>query len=239
MATTATTGSGSTMAEKMLARHAGRDRVTAGELIDVHADVVMANDVTGPLAIKDFEQIGIHHVFDPQKVIFVSSHFTPAKDIQSAQQISISAASPASSRSRTSSTSDAAASSTSSCQRRSGRARRGDRRRRLAHVHVRRARRFATGMGSTDIAAAFVLGEVWLQSAGHDQDRLQRHAGPDGVTRRTSCCAPSAQLGIDGATYRAIEYHGATVDELSITGRITMANMAIEAGAEERHLPRR
>src|SRR5271165_5141862 len=74
--------SGATMIEKILALHAGKSRVRPGEIINVRADVLMANDFSAPLAIAAFEQLGVEHVFDPTKVVFVSSHFTPARDIQ-------------------------------------------------------------------------------------------------------------------------------------------------------------
>jgi 3-isopropylmalate/(R)-2-methylmalate dehydratase large subunit len=90
---------------------------------------------------------------------------------------------------------------------------------------------FATGMGSTDIAAAFVLGEVWLKVPASIKLVYSGKPGPF-VYAKDIMLRTVGELGIDGATYRAIEYHGTTVDELSITGRITMANMAIEAGAK-------
>ena len=90
---------------------------------------------------------------------------------------------------------------------------------------------FATGMGSTDIAAAFVLGEVWLKVPARSRLVYSGTPGPM-VYAKDIMLRTVGELGIDGATYRAIEYHGTTVDELSITGRITMANMAIEAGAK-------
>jgi 3-isopropylmalate/(R)-2-methylmalate dehydratase large subunit len=90
---------------------------------------------------------------------------------------------------------------------------------------------FATGMGSTDIAAAFVLGEVWLKVPATIKIVYRGTLGAM-VYAKDLMLATVGQLGIDGATYRAIEYHGSTVDALSITGRITMANMAIEAGAK-------
>ncbi|MGZ3584888.1 MAG: aconitase family protein, partial [Ktedonobacterales bacterium] len=80
---------GSTLSEKILAWHSGRASVAPGDLIDVAVDLVMANDVTAPLAVKEFRKIGVERVFNPSKVVFVSSHFTPAKDIQTAQQVSV------------------------------------------------------------------------------------------------------------------------------------------------------
>ena len=77
---------GMTISEKILAGHAGRKQVTAGELISVPVDMVLGNDVTAPLAIQEFERIGVESVFDPQKIALVPDHFTPNKDIKSAEQ---------------------------------------------------------------------------------------------------------------------------------------------------------
>ncbi|HSR11460.1 MAG TPA: 3-isopropylmalate dehydratase large subunit, partial [Thermodesulfobacteriota bacterium] len=79
-----------TITEKILARHAGRDEVAPGELILAKADIGMANDITGPIAIREFEASGAARVFDPEKIVLVMDHFVPAKDILSATQIKIS-----------------------------------------------------------------------------------------------------------------------------------------------------
>ena len=77
------------MTEKILAKGAGRDRVTPGEIVEVAVDLVMTNDITAPLSIAEFKKTGLEHVFDPQKVVFVPDHFVPAKDIKSAEQAKI------------------------------------------------------------------------------------------------------------------------------------------------------
>ena len=75
-----------TLAEKILAAHAGKEKVAPGELINVSVDLVLANDVTAPIAIKEFQRIGVKRVFDPEKVVMVPDHFVPNKDILSAEQ---------------------------------------------------------------------------------------------------------------------------------------------------------
>ena len=222
---------GYTMAEKLLARHAGRDAVSAGELIDATVDVVMANDITAPLAIKEFEKIGVDRVFDPARVIFVSSHFTPAKDIQSAQQAGV--------------------------MRRFARAQgtvyfeigRGG----IEHVVLPEQGLvvpgqvvvggdshtctygalgcFATGMGSTDVAAAMATGEVWMRVPETLKFVYSGKRQP-WVSAKDIILQTIGRIGVDGARYRAMEFTGEAISDLSVEGRLTMANMAIEAGAK-------
>ncbi len=78
-----------TMTEKIIARHAGMPSVTAGDLVDVTVDLVMANDVTAPIAIREFKKTGLAHTFDPKKVVMVPSHFAPAKDLFAARNCEI------------------------------------------------------------------------------------------------------------------------------------------------------
>src|SRR5579859_223906 len=222
---------GYTMAEKLLARRSGRATVSAGELIDVSIDLVMANDITAPLAIKEFEKIGVDRVFDPQRVVFVSSHFTPAKDIQSAQQAGI--------------------------MRRFAREQgtvyyeigRGG----IEHVvlpeqgHVVPGQVvvggdshtctygalgcFATGMGSTDIAAAMATGEAWMRVPETLKFVFTGKRQP-WVSAKDMILQTIGRIGVDGARYCAMEFTGEAISDLSIEGRLTMANMAIEAGAK-------
>ncbi len=222
---------GFTMAEKILARHAGKATVEAGELIDVQVDLVMANDITAPLAIKEFEKIGVERVFDPARVVFVSSHFTPAKDIQSAQQASI--------------------------MRKFARAQgtvyyeigRGG----IEHVVLPEQGLvvpgqvvvggdshtctygalgcFATGMGSTDIAVALATGEVWMRVPATMKFVYYGKRQP-WVSAKDMILQTIGAIGVDGARYSAMEFTGEAVTGLSVEGRLTMANMAIEAGAK-------
>jgi 3-isopropylmalate/(R)-2-methylmalate dehydratase large subunit len=219
------------MAEKMLARHAGKRQVAAGDMLDVRVDIVMANDITGPLAIKEFRKIGIERVFDPKRVMLVSSHFTPAKDIQSAQQATI--------------------------LRKFAREQeavyfeigRGG----IEHVVLPEQGLvvpgqvvvggdshtctygalgcFATGMGSTDIAAALATGEVWMRVPATIKF-VYHGERPEWVSAKDMILQTIGAIGVEGGRGAVMEFTGEAVASLSMEGRMTMANMAIEAGAD-------
>lgn len=224
---------GMTLTEKILARHAGTDRVEPGQIINANVDLVLANELSAAVAIGVMRRIkGADRVFDPQRIALVEDHFVPAKDAQSAKLAKLMK--------------DFA--SEQKIEHFFDVGRGG-----IEHVVLPEEGlvapgelivggdshtctygafgAFATGMGSTDIAAAFVLGEVWLKVPASIKIVYEGKPGAM-VFAKDIMLKTVGELGIDGATYRAIEYHGSTVDELSITGRITMANMAIEAGAK-------
>jgi 3-isopropylmalate/(R)-2-methylmalate dehydratase large subunit len=222
---------GATMTEKILARHAGKARVEPGELIDVRVDLVMANDITAPLAVNEFRKIGVERVFDPQRVVFVSSHFTPAKDIQSAQQASVMRK------------------FAREQQTRFYEVGRGG----IEHVVLPEQGLvvpgqvvvgadshtctyggvgcFATGMGSTDIAAALATGEVWMRVPPTIKFVFNGKR-PPWVSGKDMILHTIGQIGVDGARYSAMEFTGEAIADLTMEGRLTMANMAIEAGAK-------
>jgi 3-isopropylmalate/(R)-2-methylmalate dehydratase large subunit len=224
---------GMTLTEKILARHAGLDRVSAGQIINAKVDLVLANELSAAVAIAVMRGIkGADRVFDSKKIALVEDHFVPAKDAQSAKLARLMKE----------------FAEEQQIEHFFDVGRGG-----IEHVVLPEEGlvapgelivggdshtctygalgAFATGMGSTDIAAAFVLGEVWLKVPATIKlvynGTLGRMVYAKDLMLRTV-----GELGIDGATYRAIEYHGSTIDNLSITGRITMANMAIEAGAK-------
>ena len=224
---------GMTLTEKILARHAGVDRVEPGQIVNVNVDLVLANDVTAAVAIGVLRGIkGASAVFDPERIALVEDHFVPAKDAQSAKIAKVMK--------------DFAIEQKITHFYDVGRGG-------IEHVVLPEEGlvapgevivggdshtctygalgAFATGMGSTDIAAAFALGEVWIKVPASIKivysGELSAMVFAKDVMLRTV-----GELGIDGATYHAVEYHGSTVDNLSITGRFTMANMAIEAGAK-------
>jgi 3-isopropylmalate/(R)-2-methylmalate dehydratase large subunit len=224
---------GMTLTEKILARHAGRERVEPGQIINANVDLVLANELSAAVAIGVMRGIkGASRVFDRKKIALVEDHFVPAKDAQSAKLAKLMK--------------DFAAEQDIEHFFDVGRGG-------IEHVVLPEEGlvapgelivggdshtctygafgAFATGMGSTDIAAAFVLGEVWLKVPATIKIVYNGTLG-NMVFAKDVMLRTVGELGIDGATYRAIEYHGSTVDELSITGRITMANMAIEAGAK-------
>lgn len=224
---------GMTLTEKILARHAGLDRVEPGQIVNAKVDLVLANELSAAVAIKVMRQIrGADRVFDAARIALVADHFVPAKDAQSASIAKLMK--------------DFAAEQEIEHFFDVGRGG-------IEHVVLPEEGlvapgelivggdshtctygafgAFATGMGSTDIAAAFVLGEVWLKVPASIK---LVYTGVPGhmVYAKDIMLRTVGELGIDGATYRAMEYHGSTVDELPITGRITMANMAIECGAK-------
>jgi 3-isopropylmalate/(R)-2-methylmalate dehydratase large subunit len=224
---------GMTLTEKILARHAGLDRVSAGQIINAKVDLVLANELSAAVAIAVMRGIkGADRVFDSKKIALVEDHFVPAKDAQSAKLARLMKE----------------FAEEQQIEHFFDVGRGG-----IEHVVLPEEGlvapgelivggdshtctygafgAFATGMGSTDIAAAFVLGEVWLKVPATIKLVYTGALGPM-VYAKDVMLRTVGELGIDGATYRAIEYHGSTVDNLSITGRITMANMAIEAGAK-------
>ncbi len=224
---------GMTLTEKILARHAGVDRVEPGQIVNVNVDLVLANEISAAVAIGVMRGIkGATTVFDPDRIALVEDHFVPAKDTQSAKIAKLMK--------------DFAIEHKITHFYDVGRGG-------IEHVVLPEEGlvapgevivggdshtctygalgAFATGMGSTDIAAAFVLGEVWIKVPSSIKIVYNGQLGPM-VYAKDIMLRTVGELGIDGATYHAIEYHGTTVDELSVTGRFTMANMAIEAGAK-------
>ncbi len=224
---------GMTLTEKILARHAGLDRVEPGQIINANVDLVLANELSAAVAIGVMRGMkGASKVFDRNKIALVEDHFVPAKDAQSAKLAKLMK--------------DFAAEQEITHFFDVGRGG-------IEHVVLPEEGlvapgelivggdshtctygalgAFATGMGSTDIAAAFVLGEVWLKVPASIKIVYDGTLQPM-VFAKDLMLRTVGELGIDGATYRAIEYHGSTIDNLSITGRFTMANMAIEAGAK-------
>ncbi len=222
---------GKTLAEKILSAHGGQS-VRAGQFVDVRVDVVLSNDITAPIAIREFERLGVERVFDPERVVMVNDHFAPNKDIKSAQQ----------------------------CRtvRRFAQAQQmphfydvG----RMGIEHVLLPEQglvlpgdvvvgadshtctygalgaFATGMGSTDIAVAMATGQIWMRVPETIRivyrGELQPWVGGKDLILHTI-----GQIGVDGARYKALEFAGEAVESLSMAGRFTMANMAIEAGAK-------
>ena len=220
-----------TLAEKILAAHTGRKKVSPGDFVNVKVDVILANDITAPIAIREFQRLGAAKVFDPKKVVMVADHFVPNKDINAAEQ---------------------SKSMREFCYRRdiihfevgeTG----------IEHVLLPEKGlvlpgdvvigadshtctygalgAFATGMGSTDVAAAMSTGDIWMKVPPTIKfvyrGKLGKWVGGKDLILYTI-----GQIGVDGALYTAMEFAGETIDALSMDGRFTMANMAIEAGAK-------
>jgi 3-isopropylmalate/(R)-2-methylmalate dehydratase large subunit len=221
---------GSTLAEKILARHSGRDRVEPGELLLVDVDLTMANDVTAPIAIRSFREAGAERVVDPSRIVLVMDHFTPNKDIASAEQVRECRE-------------FAREQGISLYFENDG----------IAHALLPERGlvlpgqlvlgadshtctygalgALATGVGSTDIAAVWVTGKAWLKVPASIKLVYEGELSP-WVTAKDLILKTISDLGVDGANYKALEFSGGTISRLSVEGRMTMANMAIEAGAK-------
>lgn len=221
-----------TITEKILAAHAGLKTVHPGQLIEVAVDLVLANDVTAPLAIDVFYEGGGKKVFDPKKVVLVADHFTPNKDIAAAEQC----------RKMRLFARDqkllyyfegGEAGVEHALLPEKGMVLLGD----LvigadSHTCTYGALgAFATGMGSTDIGAAMITGRTWLKVP--ETIKLVFHGKlRPWVSGKDLILHAIGDIGVDGARYQALEFSGSTVADLAMADRLTMANMAIEAGAK-------
>jgi len=219
------------LAEKILAVHSGKDKVSPGEFINVRVDLVLSNDITAPLAIKEFNRLGINKVYDPKKIVMVPDHFCPNKDILSAEQAKMMRE---------------FAHQYHLVYFEVGR---------MGIEHVLLPEQglvlpgevvvgadshtctygalgaFATGMGSTDIAVAMATGEIWMKVPPTIKfvyrGKLGKWVGGKDLILYTI-----GDIGVDGALYSVMEFTGEAIDTLPMDGRFTMANMAIEAGAK-------
>jgi 3-isopropylmalate/(R)-2-methylmalate dehydratase large subunit len=228
---------GKTLAEKIIAAHAGQDAVSAGDLVTVNVDVVMANDITAPIAINSFNAVGMGEVFNPDRVMLVPSHFAPNKDIKSAEQT------------RTLAMFAEEQALTHRFQ--VGRAG-------IEHVVLPErglvlpgdlivggdshtctygaVGAFATGMGSTDVAVTMATGKTWLRVPEtmkfvYHGERQPYVYGKDLILRTIGA------ISVDGALYRSMEFTGPAIEDLPMSDRFTMANMVIEAGGKCGFLP--
>ncbi len=220
-----------TLAEKILAAHTDRKRVNPGEFINVRVDLILANDVTAPIAIREFRRTGVDKVFDPQKIVMVADHFVPNKDIVSAEQVKLMRE---------------FAYEQGVIYFDVGQ---------MGIEHVLLPEQglvlpgdvvigadshtctygalgaFATGMGSTDIAAAMATGDIWMKVPPTIKLVYHGHLG-EWVGGKDLILYTIGNIGVDGALYSAMEFTGEAIDALSMEGRFTMANMAVEAGAK-------
>ncbi len=223
---------GMTITEKILAKHAGLEQVEPGQIVNCKLDLVLANDVTAPMAIKAFREAGAQNVFDKEKVCLVMSHFTPAKDIRSAEQVKISR--------------EFALSMGLSHFYEGGDA--GIEHALLPELGLVVAGdcvlgadshtctygglgAFSTGAGSTDVAAAMITGETWFRVPETMKFHFNGTLDP-WVEAKDLVLTVIGEIGVDGALYRAMEYSGSAMEGLDVAGRLTIANMAIEAGGK-------
>ncbi len=226
-----------TMTQKILARHAGLDHVDVGQLIEAKVDLVLGNDITTPVAITEFEKAGFTQVFDEEKIAIVLDHYTPCKDIKSAQL----------------------------CKQARDFARKHaitnffD----VGHMGVEHALlpeqglcapgeiivgadshtctygalgAFSTGVGSTDMAAAMATGSLWFKVPAAIKVTLKGKLQPH-VSGKDVILHLIGKIGVDGALYQSLEFSGEGVASLSMDDRFTISNMAIEAGGKNGIFP--
>ena len=220
------------MTQKILAAHAGLDQVEAGQLIEAQLDMVLGNDITSPVAIKEFEKYGFDQVFDPGKVAMVMDHFAPNKDIKAAQQCK--------------------ACRTFAC------AKNIEHFYDVGEMGIEHALlpekgivapgeciigadshtctygalgAFSTGVGSTDMAAGMATGKCWFKVPGAIRFVLEGTLAP-WVSGKDVILHLIGEIGVDGALYQSLEFTGEGVASLSMDDRLTICNMAIEAGAK-------
>lgn len=220
-----------TIAEKILAAHAGLDEVTPGQLVECNLDIVHANDITAPIAIDVCKEIS-DTVFDPQKVVLVPDHYTPNKDIKSAEQ----------------------AKKTREFAHEQGITHYYE----VGCMGVEHALlpekgvvvpgdltigadshtctygalgALSTGMGSTDVGVGFATGKAWFKVPETIRFEIDGELQP-GVVGKDVILYIIGKIGVDGALYKAMEFGGSAMASLSMESRLTMSNMAIEAGGK-------
>lgn len=223
---------GMTITEKILAEHSGKKEVVPGELIMAKVDLCLANDVTAPIAIKEFEKTGIEKVFDNEKIALVPDHFTPNKDINSAEQAKLLR--------------DFAKKHNIKHYFEVGE---------MGVEHALLPEKgivlpgdlvigadshtctygalgaFATGVGSSDIAACYITGEAWFKVPESMKFIIKGKKKPF-VYGKDIILYIIGKIGVDGALYRAMEFTGEAIKDLSMDSRFSIANMAIEAGGK-------
>ena len=222
---------GMTMTQKILADHAGVKEVHAGELIEANVDIVMANDITGPMALPIFKKMA-DKVFDKNKVVLVPDHFTPNKDIKSAEN---SKAIREFSREQglTHHMEQGKCGVEHAILPESGIVVAGDAVIGAdSHTCTYGAiGAFSTGVGTTDIATGMATGQLWFKVPSAIKFNLHGKL-PKYVSGKDVILHIIGRIGVDGALYKSMEFTGEGVKELSMADRFTICNMAIEAGAK-------
>lgn len=221
-----------TITEKILAKHAGLKEVSPGDLINAKVDIALGNDITAPIAISEFRKAGAKKVFNRNKVVLVPDHFTPNKDIKSAEQCKILREF-AKEHKLTHYYDGGDVGVEHALLPEKGVVVPGD----LvigadSHTCTYGALgAFSTGVGSTDLAAVMITGELWFKVPEsikfHFTGKLRKWvSGKDLILRIIG------DIGVDGALYNAMEFTGRPIETLSMDSRMSMCNMAIEAGAK-------
>jgi len=220
-----------TLIEKILAAHCDKKTLSPGQFINVRVDMVLSNDITAPIAIKEFKKIGVSKVFDPAKVVMVPDHFTPNKDIAAAEQAKMVREFAHEQNINYFEIGKMGIEHVILPE--SGLVLPGD----VvigadSHTCTYGALgAFSTGMGSTDIASAMATGDVWMKVP--PTIKFIYHGKPGKwVGGKDLILYTIGDIGVDGALYSAMEFHGQAINEIDMDGRFTMANMAIEAGGK-------
>ena len=228
---------GMTMTQKILAAHAGLDCVEAGQLIEADLDLVLGNDITSPVAIKEMSKMNVDGVFDKNKIALVPDHFVPAKDIKSAENCK--------------------------CVREFAHRNKITNYFEVGQMGIEHALlpeqglvapgdviigadshtctygalgAFSTGVGSTDMAAGMATGKAWFKVPSAIQFHLTGKLSPK-VSGKDVILHIIGMIGVDGALYQSMEFTGPGVGELSMDDRFTISNMAIEAGGKNGIFP--
>ena len=228
---------GMTMTQKILAAHAGLDEVKAGQLIRADLDMVLGNDITTPVAVREFEKAGFDGIYDREKISLVMDHFTPNKDIKSAEQCMV-------------------------CRQFARRfdvehfydvGRMGIEHALLPEQGIVKAGdciigadshtctygalgAFSTGVGSTDMAVGMATGQAWFKVPEAIKFNLEGKL-KDHVSGKDVILHIIGMIGVDGALYRSMEFAGEGIRSLSMDDRLCIANMAIEAGGKNGIFP--
>lgn len=226
-----------TMTQKILAKHAGLSEVHAGQLVQAKLDLVLANDITAPVSINEFEAAGFDKVFDKSRIVFIMDHFTPNKDIKSATQ----------------------------CKQCRVFARKFELEKfyDVGEMGIEHAflpekgfvapgeavigadshtctygalGAFSTGVGSTDLGAAMATGQTWFKIPEAIKVKVTGKKRPY-VSGKDVILTLIGKIGVDGARYQSLEFCGEGLKELNMADRFTIANMAIEAGAKNGIFP--
>ena len=197
-----------TMAEKILAAHAGLDEVEPGQLIECDLDLVLSNDVTAPIAVKEFRKIGVEKVFNPTKIALVPDHYVPNKDIKSAEQAKI--------------------------------VRDFAREQGITHYyevgcmgveHALLPEQGVVGAGDLIIGADSHTGKAWFKVPESLLFKIEGELAP-GVTGKDVILHIIGMIGVDGALYQAMEFTGSAIRAMDMDERMSISNMAIEAGGK-------
>lgn len=228
---------GMTMSQKILAAHAGLESVKAGDLIEAKLDLVLGNDITTPVAITTFDNIGFTKIFDRDRIAIVLDHYTPCKDIKSAQ-LCQQAREFAKRFEITNFFDVGTVGIEHALLPEQGLVGPGD----LiigadSHTCTYGALgAFSTGVGSTDMAAGMAMGENWFKVPSAIRVELKGSLQPN-VSGKDVILHLIGEIGVDGALYQSLEFTGEGVKSLSMDDRFAIANMAIEAGAKNGIFP--